>query len=140
MKRNLLALAFLTPALALFTGCKTSHDTGAYAPVNTTVNNLEDSAKFVLLDKGAQYSVTCSGLQETRLADNRLQVMANLRNRENRRLQIQVNCVFKDAQGFVVEDTPFQTVFLDENAQEGVRFVSGNEKAQRYTIRVREAR
>ncbi len=139
MKSKLIALAFLTPALALFTGCK-SHDTGAYPPVNTTVNNLEDSAKFVLLDKGAQYSVTCSGMQEARLGDGRLQVLANLRNRENRRLQIQVNCVFKDAQGFVVEDTPFQTVFLDENAQEGVKFVSANEKAQRYTIRVREAR
>ena len=33
MKKNLLALAFLTPALALFPGCKTNHDTGAYAPV-----------------------------------------------------------------------------------------------------------
>jgi hypothetical protein len=63
-----------------------------------------------------------------------------LRNRENRRLQIQVNCVFKDAQGFVVEDTPFQNIFLDENAQEGLEFVSANDKAQRYTIRVREAR
>jgi hypothetical protein len=31
-------------------------------------------------------------------------------------------------------------VFLDENAQEGVKFVSANDKAQRYTVRVREAR
>ena len=69
-----------------------------------------------------------------------MRVRANLRNRENRRIQVQVNCVFKDAQGFMVEDTPFQTVFLDEHAQEGVDFLSGNDKAQRYTIRVREAR
>jgi hypothetical protein len=140
MKNSLLAFALLTCALALFTGCATSHDTGAYAPVNTTKNNLEDSAKFVLLDPGAQYSVTCSGIQESRLSDGRMQVLANLRNRENRRIQIQVNCVFKDAQGFVVEDTPFQTVFLDENAQEGVSFSSANDRAQRYTIRVRQAR
>jgi hypothetical protein len=139
MKTRLFAFLFLAPALALVPACKTS-DHGAYAPVNTLKNNLEDNARFVLLDKGAQRSVTSSGIQESRLSDGRLQVIANVRNRENRRLQVQINCVFKDAQGFVVEDTPFQNLFLDENAQEGVRFVSASDKAQRYTIRVREAR
>jgi len=141
MKKNRFALALLTPVLALFAGCASeSHDTGAFLPQNASVNNVEDSARFVLLDKAAQYSVTCPGIQESRLPDGRLQVLANLRNREARRIQVQVNCVFKDAQGFVVEETPFQNVFLDENAQEGVKFVSANDKAQRYTVRVREAR
>ena len=139
MKKSLLALSLIASGLMLFTGCRT-HDTGAYLPQNAIVNNVEDSAKFVLFDKRAQYSVTCPGIQESRLSDGRLQIVANLRNRENRRIQVQANCVFKDAQGFVVEDTPFQNVFLDENAQEGVQFVSANDKAQRYTIRVRQAR
>jgi hypothetical protein len=104
------------------------------------VNNLEDSAQFVLFDSGAQHSVTCDGIQQQRLADGRLQIAANVRNRENRRIQVQVNCEFKDGQGFIVEDTPFKNLFLDENAQEGIQFVSMNDKAQRYTIRVREAR
>ncbi len=139
MKQILLAVV-LTGALGgLLSGCAT-HDHGAYAPQNSNVNNLEDSARFVLLDPGAQYSVTCVELQDTRLSDGRLQVKANLRNRENRRLQVQADCVFKDAQGFVVEQTPFENLFLDENAQEGVQFVSANDKAQRYTIRVRQAR
>jgi hypothetical protein len=136
MKKMLLALGLLGPALV--TGCKTDH--GAYMPVNTGVNNLEDSARFVALDKAVQNSVTCPGLQETRLPDGRLQVQANVRNRENRRIQVQIDCVFKDAQGFVTEETPFQNLFLDENAQEGVQFASANDKAVRYTIRVREAR
>jgi hypothetical protein len=139
MKKTLLTVALMGAGLALLAGCKT-HDTGAYLPLNSSVNNLEDSTKFVLLDKGAQYSVTCVDLQEARLPDGRLQVLANLRNRDNRRIQVQANCVFKDAQGFVVEDTPFQNVFLDENAQEGVKFVSLNDKALRYTVRVRQAR
>ena len=139
MKKTLVALTCLAPALALMTGCQT-HDTGAYLPQNALANNVEDSNRFVLLDKAAQFSVTCPGIQETRLPDGRMQVLANLRNRENRRIQVQVNCVFKDAQGFVIEDTPFQNVFLDENAQEGVKFASANDRAQRYTIRVREAR
>lgn len=139
MKKNLLALAVVLPAFALLSGCAHQH-LGAYAPLDANATTLENTAKFVLLDKGAQRSVTCLGLQETRLADGRFQVNANLLNRENRRIQVQVNCVFKDAQGFPVEDTPFENVFLDENAQEGVKFVSANDKAQRYTIRVREAR
>jgi len=141
MKTSLVTIACFAAGLALFTGCaSSSHDTGAFLPQNATVHNVEDSNRFVLLDPGAQYSVTCPGIQETRLPDGRMQVLANLRNRENRRIQVQVNCVFKDAQGFVVEDTPFQNVFLDENAQEGVKFASANDRAQRYTIRVRQAR
>jgi hypothetical protein len=140
MKRSLLALALLAPALALFTGCSTDYDHGAYLPVATTVNDVEDSAGFVLLDRAAQYSLTCPAIQETHLPDGRLQVIANVRNRENRRLQVQVNCVFKDAQGFSVEETPFQNLFLDENAQESVRFISMNNQPVRYTIRIRQAR
>lgn len=138
MKKRLLVLSLLAPT-ALFIGCQ-SHDTGAYLPENTTKNNVEDSAQFVLLDPGTQYSVTCSSIQQQRLADGRLQIAANVRNRENRRIQVQINCVFKDGQGFTVEETPFQNLFLDENAQQGVQFVSANDRAQRYTIRVRQAR
>jgi hypothetical protein len=140
MKKSLLALSLLAPALLLSGGCASDHDHGAYLPVNTSVNDVENVAGFVLLDPGVQYSVTCPGIQETPLPDGRLQVVANLRNRENRRIQVQANCVFKDAQGFTVEDTPFQNVILDENAMQSVRFISMNDKANRYTVRIREAR
>lgn len=138
MKTKCLALGLLAPALVFLPGC--AEHKGAYLPQDATVGNVEDSARFVLLDKATQYSVTCPGIQEDHLSDGRLEVRANLRNRENRRIQVQVNCVFKDAQGFTVEETPFQNVFLDENAQEGVQFISASPKAQRYTIRVRQAR
>lgn len=131
-------LLSLAAGLVLAPGCKT-HE-GAYQAVNTTKYNLEDNDSFVLLDPGAQRSVTHSGIATTRLSDGRLQVNANVRNRENRRIQVQVNCVFKDALGNVVEDVPFRNLFLDENAQEGVSFTSMNDKAQRFTIRVRQAR
>ena len=143
MKRKLLALTLIAPALVLFSGCASSegeHDHGAYLPVNTTVNDVENSAGFVLLSPGAQYSITCPAIQETHLPDGRLKIVANIRNRENRRLQVQANCVFKDAQGFPVEETPFRNVFLDENAQESATFLSMNDKPASYTIRIREAR
>lgn len=139
MKRTLFLLGVLPASLALLMGCA-STDHGAYLPVNTTVNNVENSAGFVLLDQGAQNAVTCPGIQETRLPDGRLQIEANVRNRENRRLQVQVNCVFKDAQGFPTEEAPFRNLFLDENATESVQFASANDRPVRYTIRIRQAR
>ena len=123
-----------------FAGCRTRNETGALLPQNTTKFNAEDQAKFVLLDAGTQYSVTCTGFQETTLPDGRLQVVARVRNREARRIQVQINCEFKDAQGFVVDSTPFQTLILTENATESVSFTSATDKAKNYTYRARQAR
>lgn len=145
----------LTTAALVIAGCRpvgeavssstrtivTGHEGGAYAPKNTTRFALENEAKFVTLDYRVQRSVTCSGLQERVLEDGRLEVAANIRNRLERRIQVQVQCVFKDAQGFSTGDeTPWQDLILTETAQESVRFQSFNDKAKGYTIRVREAR
>lgn len=138
MKTSILGISILAAVLAL-AGCK-HPETGALTPQSTTGFDTENKEKFVLLDKGAQYSVTSSGLQETILPDGRLQVKANVRNRENRRIQIQIDCQFKDQQGFVTEEMPFQTLILTENSQETVSFTSSNDKAKRYTIRVRQPR
>jgi uncharacterized protein YcfL len=117
------------------------HEGGAYSPRNTTKFDLENEAKFVTMDNLVQRSVTCSGLQEKVLADGRLEVAANVRNRLERRIQVQIQCVFKDAQGFSTGDeSPWQDLILTETAQETVRFQSFNDKAKGYTIRVREAR
>jgi hypothetical protein len=140
MKRRVLFMSAVLLAVVLLpAGCASRE--GAYEPVNTPASDLENRAKFVLLDRATRDSVTCTGLQERVLADGRLEVMANVRNRLNRRIEVQVNCVFKDAQGFATPDeAPFQTVILTENAQEGLRFVSANDQARTYTIRVRQAR
>lgn len=119
----------------------TGHPGGAYEPRNVNKYNLEDSAKFVLLDRDVQRSVTVSSILERVLDDGRLEVIANVRNRLNRRIEVQVNCVFKDDLGFPVHDeSPFTRLILTENAQEGVRFVSLNQQAKTYTIRVRQSR
>jgi hypothetical protein len=119
----------------------TGHPGGAYEPRNVNKYNLEDSAKFVLLDRDVQRSVTVSSILERVLDDGRLEVIANVRNRINRRIEVQINCVFKDELGFPVHDeAPFTRLILTENAQEGVRFVSLNNQARTYTIRVRQSR
>jgi hypothetical protein len=113
---------------------------GAHEPQNTSKYNIEDTAKFVLFDEAAQRSVTCSGIQTGQTSDGRLKVSAKLRNRENRRIEMQANCEFKDAQDFAVDSTPFRTVILDENATETISFESLNKNAVRYTIRIRQVR
>ena len=137
---NLTAITVFAAAALFVAGCA-SHDTGAYVPVNTTVNDVENHDLIVLLDSRVQYSVTCSGIQQRNLPDGRLEITANIRNRENRRIQVQVSCLFKDDQGFPSEgeEAPFQTLILSENAQEPVHFASMNSKAHRYTVRIREA-
>lgn len=126
-------------AVALFNGCQSS-ETGALAPHSAAKHDLENHASFVLMDAGAQASITCSGIQQKALADGRMALAANVRNRENRRIQVQINCEFKDAQGFTIDSTPWKTLILTENGQETVPFESANAEAKIYTIRVREAR
>ena len=137
-KPSLLPAVFA--ALALLAGCVAT-EPGPFPPLDTTKFTLENTDRFVLLDQPAQVSVTCTGLQERTLGDGRLEVVANVKNRESRRLQVQINCVFKDDQGFSTGDeTPFQTLILAENSTEAVRFTAMNPLAKRYTVRVRQAR
>jgi hypothetical protein len=121
-------------------GVYTGHPGGAYEPVNADKYDLENKSRIALMDKAVQVSVTYSGLQERQLDDGRLEVFVNLRNREERRIEVQARCVFKDAQGFSTgDDTPFQPIILTETGQETVHFVSMNNLAKKYTIEVREA-
>jgi hypothetical protein len=132
-------LAAALAGLALLGGCAT--EPGPYVAQDTTKYTVENTEKFVLLDKPTQTSVTCTGLQEGLLPDGRLDVVANVKNRENRRIQVQINCVFKDEQGFSTGDeTPFQTLILAEYATEAVHFTAMNTLAKKYTIRVRQAK
>jgi hypothetical protein len=141
MKRTSLAILAASGACLLAIGCASSHDKGPYLPQTPKTPAYETKEPVVLLDPGVQFSVTCSGVQEATLPDGRLQIVAHLRNRENRRIEVQANCVFKDQNGFSTGDeTPFVAVILTENATEDVKFVSANNLARKYTIRVRQAR
>ncbi len=139
MNTKPVSLLVAVTALALSAGCVTQP--GPFAPLDTTKFTLENTERFVLLDEPAQNSVTCTGLQQNLLADGRLEVVANVKNRESRRIQVQINCVFKDDQGFSTGDeTPWQTLILSENSTEAVRFTAMNGQAKKYTVRVRQAR
>ena len=142
MKRTLLALSLLAVAGLLFTGCETTpDDTGAYVPINTTVNDAENHEMIVLLDQPradfrhllrhlsknfARWPARCDRQHPQprgppHPGPDQLRVQGR-HGRSHRRRGI-----------------PFRNLILTENAQEPVHFVSMNDKARRYTIRIREA-
>jgi len=140
MNKSIVSLLAAGGTFLLVVGCSTQ-DQGPYLPQTSKTPAYEGVEPVVLLDPGAQHSVTCSCIQEQTLADGRLEVVAHLRNRENRRIEVQANCVFKDQNSFSTGDeTPFVMVILTENGTEDVKFVSMNNLARKYTIRVRQAR
>ena len=133
--KNYLLISALAAGLIAAAGCQTG---GSSSTTDTAHHTDENSEAVVLLGSGVHHSVASTGLLETPLPDGRLQVIANLLNKEARRIEVQAQCEFKDAEGFPVDSTPWTTVVLTEHAQEGVKFISMNDKAKRYTIRVRE--
>jgi hypothetical protein len=119
MKTKLLALLSLTAALFV-SGCSTHSE---------------------LLDSGVKNSLVVENTYERTLDDGRLEVTARIRNLENRRIEVQINCVFTDGNKIAIGDeTPFQALILTENATENVKFTSMNNLAKKYTIRIRQAR
>lgn len=126
---------------ALVAGCSSTYDKGPYLPEHSTAPALESKEPVVLMDPGVQKSVTYTAINQQVLPDGRLQVTVQLRNRENRRIEVQADCVFKDQNGFSTGDqTPFKPVILTENSTEDVQFVSSNAQARKFTVRVRQAR
>jgi hypothetical protein len=137
MNKSILSLLAAGGAVLLVAGCANHSATVQYLPVPS----IDGRDSIALLDPGVQHSVTCASLKEQPLPDGRLEVIAQLRNLENRRIEVQANCVFKDQNGFSTGDeTPFVMVILTEGAIEDVKFDSMNNLAKKYTIRVRQAR
>jgi len=124
---------------ALLAGCQSNP--GSYVPLESTKYTIANTDKFVQLDQSGESTVICTGLQERVLPDGRLEVVANVKNREHRRQELQISCVFRDEQGLSTGDeTPYRSLNLPENTTEAVKFVSLNNHARTYTIRVRQAR
>jgi len=139
MKKTILQT--LPVAAVLFiVGCSSTYDKGPYLPQKSKTPAYESTEALILLDPGVQYSVTMATYAQRTLEDGRLEVVVGLRNRENRRLEMQVDCLFKDVAGVVTDEAPFQAIILTENATEQVKFVSLNALAKKFTVRVRQAR
>ena len=139
MKLDSFTRWFVLTSLALTITACTSTSSGPYAP--TPVADVEGKEPIVLMDQMVQTSVTSQGIRYREMPDGRLEVIAVIQSKDPRRIQVQVQCVFKDVNGSGIEDeTPWQTLILTENGQEQLSFKSMNSQAKKATIRVRQAR
>ena len=94
--------SFLVFGAAFLVGCST-HDQGPYLSQTPKTPAYESTETIVFLDPAVRYSVTSTGQPYAHtLEDGRLEVVVQLRNRENRRIEVQANCVFKDINGITL--------------------------------------
>ncbi len=122
MKHPCNLVLWLALPAAFLAGC-----TSAPGPesLETTKFTIESTDIFERLDQSVQASIKCTGLQERILPDGRLEVVANVKNQENHRIEIQINCVFRDEQGVPIgNEPPFKNLALAEYATEAVQFTS----------------
>jgi uncharacterized protein YcfL len=138
-KRPSLSLLASLCSLGLLAGCATSPAT--QAPRDSTKFTVENTDRFAALDAATGAAVECTGLQERTLGDGRLEVIANVKNRESAPTRVQIRCAFLDDQGTPVGGaTAWQALSLAGGSTEVVRFTAPDAAAKAYAIRVRKVR
>jgi hypothetical protein len=126
-------------AMAALTGCVAT--LAPQSPQYSTKFTVENTDRFSALDPATEAAISCTGLQEQTLANGRLEVAVNVKNRDTGPVSVQAQCLFFDDQGGPVDiDPPWQTLSIDVDSTAVVRFTAPNDSAKRYSVRVRKAR
>ncbi|HEY5078992.1 MAG TPA: hypothetical protein VII43_04070 [Opitutaceae bacterium] len=137
--RHLIALAASAWGLAALSGC--AGPGGAQAPQDTTKFTVGNTERFAALDAATQEDISCTGLQERTLGDGRLEIVASLRNRGDKPMRLQVQCLFLDARGLPIGDAgQWELLQVGAGSTEVERFTAAVAGEGRYAIRVRSAR
>jgi hypothetical protein len=98
----------------------------------------EDQDGVVLLDSGLRRDVAVTGQTSQKTEDGRLWIRAQILNRTEDQLWVQVQTEFKDASGFSYGDvTPWEYVRLERSSSTPYSAKSLNTKAEHFTIRVK---
>ncbi len=127
----------ITILMILFAACASR---GPYVP-KSEAPSIEDTYHAVLLDKSLKKRIAIDHIGCQKTLNDRLEVFANIRNRKKGDIQVQVQTIFKDMNGFSIgEDSAWHTIFLTSNETETYRIVSRSQTAKDYTIRIREVR
>jgi hypothetical protein len=124
--------------LAFAFGCASAPPPNQAA--ETTKYTLDNTDKFAPLDDASRRTVACTGAQYFTLADGRLEVIANLKNRSGHKIEVQASCAFRDEQDLPVGETPWEPVMLTENMTQAVHFTAPSVAGKKYTVRVRQGR
>jgi len=132
------ALLAASSALLLFAlaACESGPNHASTYPDGKTAVENTDTVSY-LDDFGRDLRV--AGQKAEFLPDRRLKVFANLQNESDEDLPVLVSTQFKDKDGFSTGDeTPFVNIVIPKNSLYAYQAISQNEKAVKYSIRVRE--
>lgn len=135
-------IILLVVVLAL-SGCAA----GPYKAVRyDTSKDLERQSNVVIMDKrlSNQFSkkrVAIVGEKSEWTLDNRLKVYCEIKNMKKDVLRLQVQTVFKDQNNFSIEsDTNWELILVPGFSTYAYTTTALNDKAKKYTIRIKLAR
>jgi uncharacterized protein YcfL len=130
-------LSLIAMGAVLFAGCVTE---GPYVPVEKNPST-EIQNTSVILDREIADMIAVDLAEASRTPQGKLLAQANIRNRTNQDLRIQFQIVYRDAQGFSVnDDSAWETMTITANETRGVSVSSMTKKAERFTLRIRMMR
>jgi uncharacterized protein YcfL len=131
-------LVLVVGAAVALTGCSKYRE-GPHPAVSVPEVALEERETVVILNDILRKKIAIEA-QGNRWTDTRrLQVFANIRNRTDFVQNIDVQTVFKDEAGFSLRDeTAWQRIILEPNETTNYTSTSLDDRARKYTIRIRE--
>ena len=101
--------------------------------------SVERDAQFVLLDKAVDRKFSFEEPTLRRVANDRLEVIVDIRNRTNHNQSVDVSTVFRDeARVPIGDETAWTRVIFGPNQTQTYRVTSVSSKAATFTVRVRE--
>jgi uncharacterized protein YcfL len=124
----------LASFVCILFGCATE---GPYVPAGKHPGTeIENTA--VIMDAEIKGDIAVDTQHAVRTPQGKLKALANIRNRTNQDLTVQVQTVFRNEGGFSIEDdTSWETIVLTANSTHTYISTSTNRKADLYTVRIR---
>jgi uncharacterized protein YcfL len=135
----LISMSFAALLSFAFLGCETTKE-GPYVPAGKQpMTEIENTTVILDRELAGMIAVDMQGAERT--GKGKLKSLVNVRNRTNQDFPIQVQTVFRDQDGFSIDDeTSWETVVLTANETRTVSSLSTSTKADRFTVRIRMVR
>ena len=133
-KNKLLIVSILFVLCVLLYGCVSSEGISRLSWIN--IDNSEMNSRCVVLSKGLANQLSFENSNIKKLDHDRIRISAEIRNRTNRSILIEMSTSFRDSDNYVCDETPWQKYSLTAN-----QTLSYNKSsvvaAEGYTIRIR---
>jgi len=131
-------LVLLCMVAVAVVGCSRYRE-GPHPAVSVPEVALEERETVVVLDDILRKKIAIEAQGNRWTETRRLQVFANVRNRTDFVQNVDVQTVFKDEAGFTLRDeTSWTRIILEPNETKNYSATSLDDRARRYTIRIRE--